>query len=97
MFEKGKVDKFDPDLPDIGKPTRIKIGHDNKGMFSGWHLEKVILQNNITQEKFAFPCNRWLAKDEQYQRIELELEIQKNEITGGTGEFSTNKCKKFQA
>ena len=40
-FEKGKVDKFDLNLPEIGKPTKVKIGHDNKGMFSGWHLEKV--------------------------------------------------------
>ena len=46
---------------------------------------KVILQNNISHEKFLFPCNRWLSRDEQDSKIELELDIQKNEITGGTG------------
>jgi hypothetical protein len=56
-----------------------------------------MLQNNISHEKFVFPCNRWLSRDEQDSKIELELDIQKNEITGGTGEFSTNKCKFFNS
>lgn len=41
LFEMGQCDKFGKQLPDIGKPIKIKIGHDNKGAFPGWHLEKV--------------------------------------------------------
>ena len=41
LFETGSCDLFDKNLPDIGKPVKIKIGHDNKGMFAGWHLDKV--------------------------------------------------------
>lgn len=41
LFEIGQCDKFEKRLPDIGKPIRIKIGHDNKGAFPGWHLDKV--------------------------------------------------------
>jgi hypothetical protein len=43
LFEVGNCDKFDRNLPDIGKPLKIKIGHDNKGMFAGWFLDKVNL------------------------------------------------------
>lgn len=41
LFEQGQCDKFGKQLPDIGKPIRIKIGHDNNGAFAGWHLDKV--------------------------------------------------------
>ena len=37
---------------------------------------KVVLQNNITNEKYLFNCNRWLAKDEQDHKIELELSLE---------------------
>lgn len=41
LFEQGQCDKFSKHLPDIGRPIKIKIGHENNGAFSGWHLEKV--------------------------------------------------------
>ncbi len=41
LFEAGSCDKFDKNLPDIGKPAQIIIGHNNKGLFPGWFLEKV--------------------------------------------------------
>jgi hypothetical protein len=41
LFEKGNCDKFVKVFPDFGKPVKITVGHDNKGSFAGWHLEKV--------------------------------------------------------
>ena len=35
-----------------------------------------MLQNNITNEKYLFKCERWLSKDEQDRRIELELSVE---------------------
>ena len=81
-FETGKCDRFDKRLPDFGRPTKIKIGHDNSGSFAGWHLDKVVIENNITGEKFVFPCNRWLAKDEADHKIELELYLNGNPAEG---------------
>ncbi|CAF0711074.1 unnamed protein product [Brachionus calyciflorus] len=78
LFELGSCDRFDRTLSDIGKPIKIKIGHDNKGAFPGWHLEKIVLQNNITDEKFVFHCNRWLAKDEADHKTEVELTNETN-------------------
>lgn len=43
LFEKGSLDQFAKVLPDIGKPQKIRIGHDNSGPFPGWHLEKVFV------------------------------------------------------
>jgi hypothetical protein len=28
-------------LEDVGDITKLRIGHDNAGLFAGWHLEKV--------------------------------------------------------
>lgn len=28
-------------LEDVGDLTKLRIGHDNAGLFAGWHLEKV--------------------------------------------------------
>lgn len=78
LFEAGNCDRFDRNLADIGKPQKIKIGHDNKGMFAGWHLEKVVLHDNITDNKFVFHCNRWLAKDELDHQTEVELTTDTN-------------------
>lgn len=86
-FEAGKCDKFDKDLPEIGRPVKVKIGHDNKGGFAGWHLDKVVLQNNITNEKFTFPCNRWLAKDELDHKIELELFPDNSQISNNNNKL----------
>jgi hypothetical protein len=78
QFESGKIDKFDLLLPEIGEPKRIKIGHDNKGSFAGWHLEKVILENNLSKKKYSFNCNRWLAKDELDHKTEIDINVSEN-------------------
>ena len=40
-FEQGQCDKFKVEMIDIGKPFKIRVGHDNSGSFPGWHLDKV--------------------------------------------------------
>ncbi len=42
-FETGAVDKFRIQYTDVGEIEKIRIGHDNKGLASGWHLSKVCL------------------------------------------------------
>lgn len=55
LFEAGCCDRFDKKLDNIGKPFKIKIGHDNKGSFAGWHLDKVSqrFMNKITLVYFV--------------------------------------------
>ena len=45
---------------------------------------KVIIQNNITNEQSVFIANRWLSKDELDHKIELELSVEKIKTTKET-------------
>ena len=40
-FERGTVDMFRMELEDIGKLSKLRIGHDGKGNRPSWHLDKV--------------------------------------------------------
>ena len=45
------------DLQDL---TSLVVGHDAKGIGSGWKLEKVIIKENKTASKgFLFECNKY--------------------------------------
>lgn len=41
-FDRGAIDHFKIDVDDVGLLRKIRIGHDNKGIGAGWHLDKVI-------------------------------------------------------
>ena len=60
-FETGSVDRFTFDIKDVGKPYKIRIGHDGAGFGAGWHLDRIVMINQRTKEAFEFPCKRWLA------------------------------------
>ncbi|PAA87710.1 hypothetical protein BOX15_Mlig005461g1 [Macrostomum lignano] len=92
-FKRGSVDKFVLELEDVEDPIeKIRIGHDDEGIGSGWHLEKVEIRrftagnSSIT---YVFPCNRWLARDEEDREIVRELVPQKvieeDDRMGGKG------------
>jgi hypothetical protein len=72
-FENGKCDQFKIETADIGKPYKLRVGHDNKGSNPGWHLDRIELENINTKEKYFFICNRWLAKDEEDHQVVREL------------------------
>lgn len=56
---------------------KIRIGHDNKGMTPGWHLDRVevrrLKEDGETSTTYTFPCKRWLAKDEDDGSVVREL------------------------
>ena len=56
-----------------GKLTKLRIWHDNKYMRAGWFLSHVEVIDGSTNEKFLFPCERWLAKDEDDGSLMREL------------------------
>ena len=51
-FESGKCDKFTIQTLNFKQVRKIVIGHDNDGMFAGWHLEKVCLLVEYNQSIF---------------------------------------------
>ena len=72
-FESGRTDKFDVKIEDVGVPYKIRIGHDDSGTMSGWHLKQVEMENKRTNNKYLFKCNRWLSRDEDDAAIMREL------------------------
>ena len=42
-------------------------------MRAGWFLLTVLIEDEETLEKFTFPCERWLAKDEDDGSLMREL------------------------
>ncbi|CAL8278491.1 unnamed protein product [Merluccius merluccius] len=68
-FEQGQIDKFLVEMPDIGPLLKLRIWHEKRNPFSGWHLEKVTLQQSLTKEKYSFDCGRWLDINEDDNEI----------------------------
>uniref|UniRef100_A0A3P9J9C9 Lipoxygenase homology domains 1b n=1 Tax=Oryzias latipes TaxID=8090 RepID=A0A3P9J9C9_ORYLA len=72
-FEQGQIDKFIVELPDLGKLTKLRIWHEKRSSFAGWHLSKVTLIKTLTKEKYTFPCERWLDINEDDNEVVREL------------------------
>jgi len=70
-FERGCTDSFRITCVDIGKIERIRIGHDGKGVGSGWFCQSVEIE--CPSGKYSFPCSRWLDIHEDDHNIEREL------------------------
>ena len=52
---------------------KVRIWHDNKFFGANWFLESVEIIDESNDEKFLFPCNRWLAKDKDDGSLVREL------------------------
>ena len=75
LFEAGQCDEFDVTIKsDINDVKKIRIGHDNKGLGSGWHLNKVEVVDQETKKTNLFKCNRWLDKKEDDGKVERILD-----------------------
>ncbi len=69
FYEPGKCDKFEKNLPpNIGRPLRLKVSHHSKSSPDAvWHLEKIVLENKKTSERFAFDCRCDLACKKEFE------------------------------
>ncbi|CAB4019689.1 lipoxygenase homology domain-containing 1-like, partial [Paramuricea clavata] len=71
-FERNQTDVFSLDA-DVGVLKKIRIGHDNKGGFAGWFLDKVEIDSKSLGTRWVFPCGRWLDKGKDDGLLEREL------------------------
>ncbi|XP_054613031.1 lipoxygenase homology domain-containing protein 1-like isoform X2 [Dunckerocampus dactyliophorus] len=72
-FEQGRLDKFMIEMPDIGRLLKVRIWHEKRHPFAGWHLGRVSLLKTLTMEKYSFECGRWLDINEDDNEIVREL------------------------
>ncbi len=60
---------------DLGELKKVIVGHDGKGVGSGWLLEKVVIQPSLEAE-FVFHCHQWLDEGEEDGLLERVLHLQ---------------------
>ncbi|KAM6985878.1 lipoxygenase homology domain-containing protein 1 [Aplochiton taeniatus] len=72
-FEQAQLDKFMIEMPDIGNLQKLRIWHEKRNPFAGWHLARVTLMKTLTREKYSFTCGRWLDINEDDNEIIREL------------------------
>ncbi|CAF3703956.1 unnamed protein product, partial [Rotaria sordida] len=72
-FEAGQCDEFKVDVADVGTPFKLRVSHDNKKLFSPWHLDRIEMENLNTNKRYKFHCGRWLSKDDDDKQIIREL------------------------
>jgi hypothetical protein len=73
-FGESAVDTFHRRLADLGVVKRLYVRHDDIGLGPGWFLDRIMVRNLDTHEEWTFPCNRWLAKDEDDGEVERTLD-----------------------
>ncbi|XP_030215683.1 lipoxygenase homology domain-containing protein 1 [Gadus morhua] len=72
-FERAKEDMFTVTAVDLGTLKKLRIRHDNKSSYSSWYLDRVEIVDTKEDITYYFPCNRWLAVDEDDGQIAREL------------------------
>ncbi|XP_078670740.1 coagulation factor XIII A chain-like [Branchiostoma floridae x Branchiostoma belcheri] len=73
-FERGKMDIFRIWVDkDPGTLKKIRIRHDNKGVFPGWYLDKVSVIEEGSGVTSVFPCYQCLSR--VCSGIDLELPV----------------------
>eukprot|EP00047_Mylnosiga_fluctuans_P014195 m.36272 g.36272 ORF g.36272 m.36272 type:complete len:2392 (+) comp5381_c0_seq2:48-7223(+) len=92
-FERGQLDVFKIEIPDIGTPYKLRVGHDNKGLGAAWHLDNIVLRNLATETHYTFVANRWLSKKDGDKQIVVELPVTRAETIDKTGKRVLVKTK----
>ncbi|KAI3380663.1 hypothetical protein SNEBB_002301 [Seison nebaliae] len=74
-FRRGSTDTFMLVTKCVGQLNKIRIEHDNMGKYAGWFLDRIVIKDlNVKNGIYYFPCNQWLAKDENDGRISRDLD-----------------------
>ncbi|XP_032326338.1 LOW QUALITY PROTEIN: lipoxygenase homology domain-containing protein 1 [Camelus ferus] len=80
-FERNNTDTFNfPDMLSLGHLCKLRVWHDNKGIFPGWHLSYVDVKDNSRDETFHFQCDCWLSKSEGDRQTVRDFACANNEI-----------------
>nr|XP_004656869.2 lipoxygenase homology domain-containing protein 1 isoform X3 [Jaculus jaculus] len=80
-FERNNTDTFSfADMLSLGHLCKLRVWHDNKGLFPGWHLSYVDVKDNSRDETFRFQCDCWLSKSEGDRQTVRDFACANNEI-----------------
>ena len=79
-FERGKVDIFKVAAPDVGRIRKIRIGHNGRGVGSGWFVDKIEITAAALGKKYTFVASRWLATNEGDGKLECEVAAKEGDL-----------------
>ncbi|XP_031222113.1 lipoxygenase homology domain-containing protein 1 [Mastomys coucha] len=80
-FERNNTDTFNfSDMLSLGHLCKLRVWHDNKGIFPGWHLSYIDVKDNSRDETFRFQCDCWLSKSEGDRQTLRDFACANNEI-----------------
>jgi hypothetical protein len=77
-FERSKIDHFIVKANHVGALTHINIGHDGRGIGSGWYLDWVRVEILSLQKQFQFVADRWLSKSEGDGKLQCQVQLDPN-------------------
>jgi hypothetical protein len=73
LFERGHTDVFGLEAVDLGDIKKIILGHDNAGVGPGWFVDKVVVENESSSQKWFFLIGKWFDKKEEDGAIVREI------------------------
>ncbi|XP_045742290.1 lipoxygenase homology domain-containing protein 1 isoform X2 [Mirounga angustirostris] len=80
-FERNNTDTFNfSDMLSLGHLCKLRVWHDNKGIFPGWHLSYINVKDNSRDETFHFQCDCWLSRGEGDRQTLRDFACANNEI-----------------
>uniref|UniRef100_A0A8C9AJ37 Lipoxygenase homology PLAT domains 1 n=1 Tax=Prolemur simus TaxID=1328070 RepID=A0A8C9AJ37_PROSS len=80
-FERNNTDTFNfSDMLSLGHLCKLRVWHDNKGIFPGWHLSYIDVKDNSRDETFRFQCDCWLSKSQGDRQTVRDFACANNEI-----------------
>ncbi|RUS85759.1 hypothetical protein EGW08_006473 [Elysia chlorotica] len=80
-FERGCLDTFHVpaakirDLPRSGKIARLEVWKDDAWVASDWFVDKIVVENRVTNSTFVFPIFRWIKAKYHYQIRHLDTSL----------------------
>jgi arachidonate 5-lipoxygenase len=80
-FERGCLDTFHvpgnkiKSLRRMGKIVRIELWKDDAWVASDWYVDKIVIENRVTNSSFVFPIFRWIRAQYHYQINHLDTSL----------------------
>ncbi|XP_046544436.1 allene oxide synthase-lipoxygenase protein-like isoform X1 [Haliotis rubra] len=96
-FEKGRLDTFPipkSKLDRLGKVIKVEFWRDNAGIASAWYVERIMVENKVTNDMFVFPVFRWIKADYHYVIKHLDTSLPQFDDQAGQRKMELESKKK---
>ncbi|XP_059163011.1 lipoxygenase homology domain-containing protein 1-like [Physella acuta] len=96
-FRRGQTDEFEMKVLDLGKISKIMIGHSEYGRGHGWFCQQVTVTSigvNDDTSETVFACNRWLDTGVEDRKTSCEFlavgSVSMKDVISASARFASN-------